>query len=408
MKKLLVTGCLSLLAVGGCAQKPANPAPSGRSTLANPDTLTGDLHPTTQKSSATPTTRPQAGEPVALVNGKPILAEQLQKPVFEAYGLNFLLHLAQIELCKQRAQAAGVKVTAEDIAAERQRTLEQMFKDAVNIDQLKVSEQEKQQIRQKEYERLLEQFLQTQRVSRPEFEMAMETGAYLRKLAEPGLREKITEQHLKDGFNIMYGEKVRVRHIQLSNMQEVAEAQRRLRDGETFEQVALDMSRDPRTRNRGGELERPFSRAEPLWPQAFKDAAFDLKNPGDVSEPVHTGEAIHLIKLEQKIPPRGVRFEDHKEAVRQELYDGLLLVRIRQLREEVALEARQAVKIQDPVLKQQYQERIERINGQPNRDVDEIRRDIEMDRPAPPATQPGASDAVLREGRRPPATMPGQ
>jgi parvulin-like peptidyl-prolyl isomerase len=391
---------------GGCAQPPAAGS-AGRSTLASRDTLTSDPQTTTQKNAAAKVSG-QPGQTVAFVNDKPISTEQLQKPLFEAYGLNLLLHLAQIELCKQWAQAAGVKVTAEDIAAERQRTLEQMFQDAVNIDQLKVSEEEKQQFRQKEYERLLEQFLQAQRVSRPEFEMAMETGAYLRKLAEPGLAEKITEQHLKDGFNIMYGEKVRVRHIQLSNMQEVAEAQRRLRGGEAFDVVAAEMSRDPRSRNRGGELERPFSRAEPLWPQAFKDAAFELKNPGDLSDPVHTGDAIHLIKLEQKIAPRGVTFEDHKDAVRKELYDGLLLVRIRQLREDIAQQTRDALRIQEPILKKQYQERLAQINGQTTRDANEVRREIESDRPAPPTTQPGANDAVLREGRRPPATMPGQ
>lgn len=411
MGRWLATTCVSLLALASCARTPV--PDSQAPTLASPDSATfaaNEDRAKPDKQTPAPDNTPPS-RVLATVNGNPITADQLQRPMIDAYGLQFLLHLAQIELCKQNAAAVGLVLTPDDITSERQRTLDQMFKDAVPVDP-NISEDEHATFRKKEYDRLLEQFLLTQRISMPEFDLAMQTGAYLRKLAEPGLKEKITEEHAREGFGIMFGEKVRVRHIQLANMREVVETQRRLRNGEPFEKVASELTTDERSRPTGGEL-RAFSRAEPSWPQAFKDAAFSLKEPGEVSEPVHAGESIHLIKLIQKIPPnKSVSFETHKDYVREQLYNGLLIVRIKQLRESLAAEARSSLKIQDPVLRSQYLQRLERAAGESQRDPNLIRKEIGLDRLRTSSTQPATAPpdqpaTAPAEGRRPPATMPG-
>ena len=51
----------------------------------------------------------------------------------------------------------------------------------------------------------------------------------------------------------------------------------------------------------------------------FEKAAFALKNPGDVSEPVKTQFGWHIIKLEERIPESPVPFEQIKERLKQEL-----------------------------------------------------------------------------------------
>jgi hypothetical protein len=71
-----------------------------------------------------------------------------------------------------------------DIVAERQKTLESLFKDSVNVDKLKMSDEEKEQFRRKQYESLLAQILLGQRISVPEFELGVQSSAYLRKIAE--------------------------------------------------------------------------------------------------------------------------------------------------------------------------------------------------------------------------------
>jgi len=224
------------------------------------------------------------------------------------------------------------------------------------------------------------------------------------------LKDKITEQHIRDGFGILFGEKARVRHIQAGNLRELTEVQRRLREGQAFEKVAAELSTDPRSRTVGGEL-RPFSRAEPSLSQAFKDAAFALKEPGDVSEPVQSGDYYHVIKLIAKIPPNSaVKYETHKEYVRDQLYKGLLTVRIRELREAMVVQTRAGLKINDPVLRKQYVERMERAAGESGRDPELLRKEIGLQGLQKPATRPATQpvSTYVPEDPRPPATMPGR
>jgi parvulin-like peptidyl-prolyl isomerase len=272
-----------------------------------------------------------------------------------------------------------------------------------------MSPDELKAFKQKEYERLLEQFLQVRRLSRPEFDMVVQVNAYLRKLAEPGIKEQIQEEHLQQGFKILFGEKVQVRHIQLANMRELPESQRRLNAGESFEKVAREMSTDKDSAPLGGRL-RPFSRAEPMWPDAFKDAAFALKEPGEISGPVSTGESVHLIQLISKIPPSpAVKYETHKEYVREKIYEGLLKVRMDQLRQQLQQEAPRALRIQDPVLRRQFAERQAREAGEGQRDPNLIRKEIELENRKHPATRPadaGQSTPATPEDLRPPATKP--
>ena len=102
----------------------------------------------------------------------------------------------------------------------------------------------------------------------------------------------------------MYGERVRVKYIELQNMNEVLLAQRRLLNGDTFEQVARDMSHDPKTAPLGGELP-PFSREvrEDRVAPLFRVTAFNLRD-GQVSDVVAVGSVFMLIKRIEAIPRR--------------------------------------------------------------------------------------------------------
>jgi len=387
---------------GGCPPAPEKVSPlDAGSPLADPRMATADSPSAIASAAAEATV---TADPVAVVSGQPIALKDLQRPVMEAYGLQFLLHLAQLELARQKAAQAGLSVGPEDVARERHITLDTWFRSAVDADAVNLEGQKKEEWLRNEYERLLPQFLESQRITMAEFDLAMRAGAYLRKLAEHQTRGKITEEALREAFRIEYGEKVRVRHIQLSNLQEVAEARRRLSSGEPFEKVAAEMSRDERSRRNGGEI-RPFSRAERMWPAAFVETAFSLKNPGDISEPVNSGDALHLIRLEERIPPnRAVRFEDHRDILYQKLSNIMVAMRIRQLREELAAEAPRVLQINDPLLRRQFQERLQRARGEAPADPQHLRRVIRQDHPYP-ATAPAEGH---REVARPPATMPGR
>jgi peptidyl-prolyl cis-trans isomerase SurA len=79
-----------------------------------------------------------------------------------------------------------------------------------------------------------------------------------------------------------------------------------------FEEVARQFSDDKQTSDKGGQLS-PF-RNVGRYPKTFEDAAFSLKNIGDVSEPVGTPYGYHLIKLLEKktVPP----FEEIKNELK--------------------------------------------------------------------------------------------
>jgi len=79
----------------------------------------------------------------------------------------------------------------------------------------------------------------------------------------------------------------------------IAEIQAALKSGAKFEDLARERSDDKFSKDKGGLME-PFGVGK-LMPE-FEAAAFALKNPDDISEPVQTEYGIHLIRLVKKIP----------------------------------------------------------------------------------------------------------
>ena len=113
-------------------------------------------------------------------------------------------------------------------------------------------------------------------------------------------------------------ERIRARHILVSGDEELAKVQDELKAGKSFDVVAKEFSRDPGSAANGGDLGE-FPRG--MMVPEFEKAAFELKNPGDVSAPVKTQFGWHIIKLEQRIPESVMPFEQIKDRLIQELTD---------------------------------------------------------------------------------------
>jgi parvulin-like peptidyl-prolyl isomerase len=233
---------------------------------------------------------------------------------------------------------------------------------------------------------LLEQFLGQQRLSHQEFDMLVRTRAYLRKIAQPLLAGKISEENVQEAFAQLYGETVRVRHIQCANLQEIAGAKRRLAAGESFAQVARELSRNTQSREVGGELP-PFSRQTTGLPQSFKDAAFALKE-GEISDPVSAEGEYHLIQMVQRIAPKVVKFEDVKESVRKDLEERLMMQAQKELLQQIAQQTLATIKIENPVLKKQFEAKLHQ-RDEMIRDRERLRKEMEKNRPVEePTTEP--------------------
>ena len=336
---------------------------------------------------AGPTT-PASDPAVARLPGLVITQKQFLAPLIEAHGLPVLLNVVQLELARQNAQRKGLVVTAADLAAERDRTLELAFAEADNKtkDQIDAAVSRgdtatanrlREELK-KDRERALEQVLAQQRTSRPEFELVVQTNAILRKLAEQEMKE-IPEETVRKAFEAEYGATVRVRHIQATSRQDLADAQERLKKGEPFEAVARALSRNPRTAPLGGELPR-FSLATPSVPDNFKQVAFSL-NKGEVSNAIECDGAYHLIKLEEKFAPRAVKFESVRDGLRVKVREQLLMGMVNGLRDQLAEQTRTALKIEEPVLKEQFDRKLQERDKQIT-DMKKIKEQQERERQA--------------------------
>jgi parvulin-like peptidyl-prolyl isomerase len=259
------------------------------------------------------------------------------------------------------ARERGIMLSSHDFDAERDQTLRRAFPDNIGISDSPTTAPSA--LRPEDREALIVQFLTQQGMTRTDFDLTMQTNAYLRAIVAPAVRAQIDDAVLREAFNVIHGEKVRCRHIALANMQEVAEAQRRLGSGEPFEQVARTMSRTPRTGEAGGELP-PFARTTPGINLSFIDAAFALE-VGQVSDPVEYDGKYHLIRLEEKIAPVAVRFEDLKDSVREEVEESGTAEAMKALRQRYASRVLQSVTITDPVLRKQFDDRKAAAQPQP-------------------------------------------
>ncbi len=72
-----------------------------------------------------------------------------------------------------------------------------------------------------------------------------------------------------------------------------------IKEGEDWDYLCKNFSEDSNTKNQGGMLQ-PFETGRVV--PSFSEAAFNLKHPGDISEPVLTPYGWHIIKLVKKMP----------------------------------------------------------------------------------------------------------
>jgi peptidyl-prolyl cis-trans isomerase D len=122
-------------------------------------------------------------------------------------------------------------------------------------------------------------------------------------------------------------EKVRARHVLVRTDKDaddakVAEAKTRIeaalariKAGEDFAKVAAEVSEDPGSKDRGGDLGL-FPRGQMV--PAFEEVAFGLKD-GDTSDVVRTDFGFHVIRTEAREPAKDRSFEEAQREIAEEL-----------------------------------------------------------------------------------------
>ncbi len=168
------------------------------------------------------------------------------------------------------------------------------------------------------YQQTVEKFKTDWKRRLKEYEETLQVESALRRLRAKDLAATDTE--VDRYYNDHRGEydkpvEVTASHILVSSEQDAQTALARLKDGQPFERVAKEMSKDPATAVRGGKL-TPFRRGT-LVPE-FEDAAFGLKT-GEVSGVVKSQFGFHIIRKlgEKQLPPRSAT--DVREEIRAKL-----------------------------------------------------------------------------------------
>ena len=280
----------------GCATSRSAPAVPGESVLAA----------TAQAATVPPS--PSVGpvdDVMATVCGEPIPMSSLCELLIEANGLPLAQQLIAEELVRQESVRRGVDVTEKEIQAESDLTLKQMFP---QIDQAPQREQ------------LLAQLLQQRNMTPKVWQIVMRRNAHLRRMVADTV--SIDQKQLEDEFAGEYGRKVRVRHIQVPTLQAAQEVLRRVNGGEDFLKILEEVSTST-TASEGGLLP-PIGKTTPI-PPAIREAALAMTEVGEVSQPVQTATAFHILKLEEIIKPQDVGLAD----VRGRIEDALLQRNVR-------------------------------------------------------------------------------
>ncbi len=117
------------------------------------------------------------------------------------------------------------------------------------------------------------------------------------------------------------GEQVRVRHILIGGATPESRAQaekllEEIKGGADFAKLAQERSADKGSASRGGELGM-FAKGRMV--PAFEEAAFALKNKGDLSSVVETQFGYHIIQLEERKPAGKRGFEEVKDELLKEV-----------------------------------------------------------------------------------------
>ena len=148
---------------------------------------------------------------------------------------------------------------------------------------------------------------------------------FLETLEPPNFTVLARQRYRATQADYQIPERVHARHIllrattgaEMAARQVEAQALReRILSGEAFEDLARAYSEDEGSRDSGGDLGF-FGRGRMIQP--FEEAAFDLRQPGAISDPVESQFGIHLIQLVER-QEAGVRpFEEVREIIESQL-----------------------------------------------------------------------------------------
>ena len=133
---------------------------------------------------------------------------------------------------------------------------------------------------------------------------------------DKSVREAVSDADAKKFYDSQVGgvkpeEEVRARHILVDSKDKAREIFEKIAHGSDFAQLAKENSKDPGSKDQGGELGF-FVRGQ-MVPQ-FEEVAFKLKK-GEVSEPFESQFGWHIVRVDDRRQRAAPAFEAVKDRV---------------------------------------------------------------------------------------------
>lgn len=236
-------------------------------------------------------------ETAASVNGEKITKDELNTKLTEMYGADTLDSLITNKVIEMEADKQKVKVTGNEIDEELTKLQdsyggEEAF--AAALEQNKVS-----------IDRIRED---------------IQTYLLAEKMIKPSI--KVTEEEMKTYFeenkeSFDQKEQVKASHILVEDEATAKKVKKELESGKDFAELAKEYSTDASNAAKGGDLGY-FGKGE--MAKEFEEAAFGM-NVGEVSAPVKIDFGYHIIKVADKKAAKTAVFEEHKEEIKESLFD---------------------------------------------------------------------------------------
>ena len=148
----------------------------------------------------------------------------------------------------------------------------------------------------------------------------------------------------KERVQDVWASHIAVRHARMQSSdpadtltaeERIALIKARLDRGEDFVAVAGEVSEDLDSRARGGQIGR-LTYTQQNMPEGFKEALFNLKEPGDYSDVVRTDYGFHIVRLDKRAPNE--TFEESYDELKTQ---ASRLPRVKQAETAMAMQIRE-------------------------------------------------------------------
>jgi len=336
----LIAGCCVLFIIA-LLFTPTGCGDSGTPTVRDHLAATG-RNPARSTTRAAEAKRPVAptarGRLVATVNGQPIEHAELADLLIRAKGVGILQQLILSKAVEQEADRRGISAGEADVQREYDLAIEAEHFNGKDVEHLTPARREQ----------IIEDWTRSRGVSRAELHLAMRRQALLRKMVAGQV--KIDDDMLRKEFGRVHGEKVEIRHLQLAAPRYYEQIKKSLDSGERFEDLVVQYSQNVISREKLGLLP-PFTATDTTVPAVFAKAAFSLQ-PGQYSNLIEAEGNFHVLKLERKLPPDPVTFDEVREKLRLRLAARLTVEAMQQLGSNLLM--RSELKIEEPGLREEY------------------------------------------------------